>query len=206
MLTKIVLIRHGQTSWNLEGRFQGQSDTDLIPEGIKQAQLLAEKFPLQKIDAVYCSDLSRTKCTAKPIAERFGLTMKPVSKLREMSFGQWEGILFEDINKKWPNAMKDFFDNPQSVSIPEGENFQQVQDRAMQAIRAAIKENSGGSLAIVAHGAVNRAILAYAVHIPFEYVWSVGQSNTAYNILSYDDEFDKFYVQTINNTSHLLKQ
>lgn len=203
MLTKIVLIRHGQTAWNVEGRFQGQSDTELMPEGVEQAKILAANFPLPKIDAIYCSDLSRTRCTAQPIADRFNLPLHPVKELREMSFGLWEGVLFDDINKRWPNAMQKFFDNPQSVAIPEGENFQQVQDRAMRAIKRVIKENAGGSVAVIAHGAVNRAILAYAVHIPFEYVWAVGQSNTAYNILSYDDEYKKFYVQTINNTSHL---
>ena len=204
MITKIILIRHGQTTWNIEGRFQGQSDTELIPDGIKQAQLLADKFPLPALDAVYCSDLKRTKCTAKIIADKFNLPLNSTKDLREMSFGQWEGILFDEINKKWPNAINKFFDNPMSINIPGGETFQQVQDRGMRAMHRIIGENLGRSIAIVAHGAINRAILSCAVHIPLEYIWSVSQSNTAYNILSYDDEYKKFYVQTINNTSHLI--
>ncbi|WP_196591739.1 histidine phosphatase family protein [Pectinatus frisingensis] len=204
MVTKIVLIRHGRTAWNIEGRFQGQSDTKLLTEGVAQAKLLAEKFPLNNLDALYSSDLQRAKCTAELIADKFNLSLQLTEDLREMNFGQWEGILFNKINERWPGAIKHFFDNPDSIKIPDGENFQQVQNRGMRVLRKIIQENSGRNVAIVAHGAINRAILSCVTHIPFEYIWSVGQSNTAYNILSYDDEYKKFYIHTINNTSHLM--
>ncbi|WP_196594039.1 alpha-ribazole phosphatase [Pectinatus sottacetonis] len=204
MLTKIILIRHGRTNWNIEGRFQGQSDIALIPEGIAQAKKLAENFPLTKLDAVYCSDLKRTRCTAEIIAKKFNLPLTPTKNLREMNFGQWEGMLFEDINKKWPNVIKNFFDDPLSVNIPEGESFPEVQHRAMQSLKKIIAANNGKNVAIIAHGGVNRAILSSTVHIPLQYIWSISQSNTAYNIMSYNDKYDKFYIETINNTSHLL--
>ncbi|MBB5335020.1 alpha-ribazole phosphatase [Pectinatus brassicae] len=204
MLTKIILIRHGQTTWNIEGRFQGQSDVELMPEGIEQAQKLADSFPLTTLDAVYCSDLKRTRCTAKIIADKFNLPLNTTAQLREMNFGKWEGMFFDDINKKWPNAINNFFADPLSITIPDGETFSQVQNRAIDAIDNIISNNSGNTIAIVAHGAINRTILSYAANIPFNHIWSVAQSNTAYNIFSYDDEYKKFYIHTINNTSHLL--
>lgn len=203
MITRIVLIRHGETPWNKEGRFQGQSDIGLLPEGIKQAEKLARKFPLNHVDAIYCSDLKRAESTAEPIAERFKLHLQPVAKLREMCFGQWEGVKVEEVNEKWPHVVNDFFGNPQSVDIPDGENLQQVQDRAVAAVKDILAQNKGKNIVIVAHGAVNRAILSYMMHVPIEHSWAIMQSNTAYNVISYDNDKDMFYIETINNASHL---
>lgn len=205
MITKIILIRHGQTKWNAQGRFQGQSDTELLPEGIAQAKLLAQHFPLTKLDAIYCSDLSRARQTAQPIADKFKLKVQPCSRLREMNFGVWEGMLFDDINKKWPDAMRKFFDDPLCVNIPEAENFEELEQRAVQAVEEIITNNNGKTVAIVAHGAVNKAVLGHIMHVPLAYSWAILQSNTAYNIFSYDDKYKKFYIETVNNTSHLLK-
>lgn len=95
MITKIVLARHGETEWNAQGRFQGWSQTELLPAGKKQAELLARYFPEKKIDAIYSSTLKRAHDTALAVAKRFGLCVKTDERLRELCFGDWEGQSFD---------------------------------------------------------------------------------------------------------------
>lgn len=86
-MTKIIYIRHGQTEWNVAGKYQGQTDVALTPLGVEQAAALARFFPVDHIDAIYSSDLSRAMATAGAVAERFGLTVQPRKELRELFFG-----------------------------------------------------------------------------------------------------------------------
>ena len=89
-MTKIIFIRHGQTEWNITGRYQGQSDVPLSELGVEQAKKLAAAFPVQGLTAIYSSNLSRAMTTAQCVADRFGLTVQPRAELREINFGDWE--------------------------------------------------------------------------------------------------------------------
>ncbi|MBQ1461902.1 MAG: histidine phosphatase family protein, partial [Selenomonas sp.] len=90
-MTKVIFIRHGQTEWNVTGRYQGQSDVQLTAEGRRQAEQLAADFPVDTVDAVYASDLQRAMDTAETIAQKFGLSVQAEPAFREVSFGKWEG-------------------------------------------------------------------------------------------------------------------
>ena len=201
-MTKVIFIRHGQTEWNVDGRYQGQSDVQLTAAGKDQAAKLAENFPVSKIDAIYASDLKRAMVTAETVAAGFGLSVQPEPAFREISFGKWEGLTYQQIVAEWPEAMDDFLQHPDILEIPNGETFPAVQQRALAKLEELIARHEGQTIAIVAHGAVLRTILTAALHMPLQYLWSIRQFNTAVNIVRYDAGANPT-VELLNSTAHL---
>ncbi|MFC2342388.1 MAG: histidine phosphatase family protein [Negativicutes bacterium] len=200
-MMKLLLIRHGQTDWNLLGKYQGQTDIALSGEGIRQADLLAQNFPVDTLDIIYTSDLQRAFMTAERLAEKFSAPLYADEALRELNFGAWEGLTYQEIAERWPQEVKNLFGAPEKLQIPEGETFLMLQRRAMDKIHEIRAENEGKNVAVVAHGAISKAILTALLHIPLHYVWMLRQDNTAVNILRFDDEFVS--VELLNGISHL---
>ena len=201
-MVKVVFIRHGQTEWNVSGRYQGQSDVALSKEGIAQAEKLAEHFPVASVDAVYSSDLMRARVTAEKVAEKFGLLVQTEPAFRELNFGDWEGLTYEQITASWADAMTNFLRHPDILQIPHGESFPEVRQRAMKRLRELLAEHEGHVIAVVAHGAVLRTMLTEALHMPLQYLWSIRQFNTAVNIVRYDAG-ENPTVELLNSTAHL---
>ena len=201
-MVKVVFVRHGQTEWNVSGRYQGQSDVALSAAGVDQAEKLAANFPVAHIDAIYSSDLIRARVTAETVAKRFALEVNLEPAFRELSFGDWEGLTYEQIVASWPDAMKNFLAHPDILNIPHGESFPEVQQRAMSRLQELIQKHEGQTIMIAAHGAVLRTMLTAALHIPLQYLWSIRQFNTAVNIVRYDAEGNPT-VELLNSTAHL---
>ena len=200
-MTKFIIVRHGQTEWNLAGRYQGQSDIALTDAGIKQAEILAENFPEKNIAAIYSSDLSRAFVTAGKIADKLGCELHKDKAFREICFGDWEGHTYEEIIARWPEELVNFFQRPDILKIPNGETFADVQNRAVGRMMELAGEYPDKTVVIVAHGAVIRTMLAAAVHSPLRYLWSFRQDNTALSIVLYNS--DGFLLQLANSTEHL---
>ena len=198
---RLILVRHGQTEWNAGGRYQGQSNVALSDTGRKQARFLAERFPVRQLDAIYTSDLDRAKETAECVGKRLGLTVCPEKAFRELSFGDWEGLTYQEISLRWPEEAKKLFTAPDELSIPNGETFRELQKRALDKIHLLYEKHIDQTVAVFAHGAINKTILAGLMHIPLHYLWSLRQDNTAVNILRLDDGY--VMVELINSTSHL---
>lgn len=203
-MTKVVFIRHGQTEWNIAGRFQGQSDIALTEEGKQQAQLLAKNFPVEHIDAIYSSDLQRAMFTAQAVADKFQLPVHPEKAFRELSFGDYEGLTYKEIAARDAKCLECFWTRPDLLHFPHGETFAQVQQRAITRLKEILAENDGKTIVIAAHGAVLRTILATAMHIDLRYAWHLRQFNTAVSIVNYDDNGEA-WVELINSTAHLGK-
>lgn len=201
-MVKVIFVRHGQTEWNTSGRYQGQSDVPLSAEGLEQARQLAEGFPIDKIDAIYASDLTRAMQTARAVADKFGLDVHAEPAFRELHFGEWEGLTYDEIVNGWADAMKNFLLHPEVLVVPGGESFQQVQERATRRLNELLDEHEGQTIAIFAHGAVLRTMLTAALHMPLEYLWSIRQFNTAVNIVRYDQGANPT-VELLNSTAHL---
>ena len=200
-MLRIILIRHGKTSWNGNWRIQGHSNIELSPEGIAEAELLATNFPLQKVEAIYSSDLQRAKSTAEILAKRFNLPVHTTPELRETNFGDWEGKTLAEMEKIDPVNCENFFRNPEALKINNAESFSHVQERAMNAIKKIIAAHQTGNIIVVAHGAINRTILCSILEIPLKKMWALSQFNTAVNIIRFEDEV--FTVDLINGTAHL---
>ena len=201
-MTKIFLVRHGMTLWNNERKIQGNTDIELAPEGIAQAKLLAEHFPIENISAVYSSDLKRAKVTAEILAEKFNLPVQTVKNLRETNFGDWEGKKLSELEKTDPLNYERFFRNPEELRVANAETFKQLQIRAVDAIKKIIAAHPDENIIIVAHGAINRTILCHILEMPLKSMWTLSQFNTALNIIRFEDGF--FTVDLINGTAHLV--
>ena len=200
-MTKIYLIRHGETEWNKIGKLQGSSDIKLLPEGIKQAHMLADHAPFHAVDAIYSSDLSRAVMTAEILAEKFNLPVIKERGLRETTFGDWEGRYLSDLAKENPKGFEYFFTTPDKVQPPNGETFLQSQARIMNALDEIIADNEDKSIIVVSHGAAIRLIICAALEMRIRKMWAIGQYNMALNILIYDEGV--FSVELLNNTMHL---
>lgn len=201
-MTEIIIIRHGETEWNQTGRFQGHSDVPLSKTGRAQAEALGQNLAIDYVDAIYASDLTRAIETAAPLAARFGLTVTPDPLLRELNFGAWEGRSFSDVNAENPNAMKQFYNDPEYADIPDSEPFPDFQKRVAVRVREIAELHRGKRIVIVSHGASIRILLADILAMPIRSIWHISQINTAVNKIRFED--DGFAIVTLmNDTSHL---
>lgn len=200
---KIYLVRHGQTSWNQQCRYQGSRDIPLDEDGISQVEKLAERLKDISWDGATSSDLNRAKTTAEIILKhqpKMKLHLYP--ELQEMKFGAWEGITFSDADRKWPHAVKSFFADPTQPIIPEGENAVEFRERVLRGFDQVLSLAKDGETWLVAtHGGVIRVILCEILGVPLKEMWDFHQGNTALNILSVNNGQMKFDL--INDTSHL---
>ncbi|HAG10473.1 MAG TPA: alpha-ribazole phosphatase, partial [Desulfotomaculum sp.] len=139
MSCRIYLVRHGQTTWNAEFKFQGHTDVPLSGHGIEQAEFLARRLRDYKITAFYASDLSRAVKTAEILAQPHNLPVMPMPVLREVNFGSWEGKVFtQEVKDKLIESGKNWWDSPFDGSGSRGESFAQMSVRVNEAIRSIV--------------------------------------------------------------------
>ena len=201
-MTRIFLIRHGETEWNASGRLQGNSNVQLSMVGLHQARLLAMHAPFHTVDAIYSSDLIRAKATADVLAARFNLKVQQVPELREASFGDWEGQSIKTLAEESPDDFEKFFTAPELCKPPHGETFAACQTRVVNAVRKVIAENEDKNrVIIVSHGAAIRLLLCAALGMPIHKMWAIAQFNMALNVLRVDD--GSITVEMMNSTMHL---
>jgi 2,3-bisphosphoglycerate-dependent phosphoglycerate mutase len=132
--TTLLVIRHGETAWNAEHRIQGHLDIPLSPAGIRQAAYLAERLAGESIDAVYSSELARAWLTAVPFAARLGLEIVADTRLRERSFGVFEGLTLDEIAAQHPEAFRRWRERDPGWAIDGGESGRQLIDRVLAAL------------------------------------------------------------------------
>ena len=172
-MTILWLVRHGQTDWNLTGRWQGQaSDAPGLNEaGRAQALLACEQLKGVHISAAYSSDLLRSIQTAKLIAETFGLDVNLKPGLREINLGLWEGMFSDDIQKQYPVELEARVKDPFHFRAPQGEAPSEVADRVLAAVSKIVANHPDESVLIVAHGVSLAIILCHALEIPVKQVY-----------------------------------
>lgn len=202
-MTRIFLIRHGETEWNATGRLQGTSNVQLSAVGIHQAKLLAQHAPFHTADAIYSSDLIRARSTAEILAKRFNLKVRVMLELRETSFGDWEGQSIKTLAEDLNSDFETFFTAPELCHPPHGESFVDCQARMLSAIQKIIAENEGKRIIVVSHGAAIRLLLCAILDMPIRKMWSIAQFNMALNVLRVDD--GTFTLEMMNSTLHLYK-
>jgi alpha-ribazole phosphatase len=183
-MTELILIRHGETDWNLEGRYQGQSDVPLNDHGLRQAHALAERLRGERLDAIYSSDLSRARETAAVLAEATGAPLILDRRLREIDQGRWEGMLFEDIRGRYAEAFQRRKQDPLRVAPPGGETVGQLRQRVLDILKEILRQHPQGRVALVSHGL---ALALLKVHVgghPIETVWDHIPHNAQPEIIS----------------------
>jgi alpha-ribazole phosphatase len=176
-MTQFCLIRHGQTDWNLEGRYQGQSDVPLNKNGQTQAHLLAEQLQGRSFTTIYTSDLRRAKDTAEIIALTLHLPIQVDSRLREINQGDWEGQQVDAIKSRYTDLWEKRAQDPASVRPPGGETVSEVATRVHAAFDDIAVSHPGGSIMVVSHGLALATILCEVRGIPVGLAYSLIPDN-----------------------------
>jgi broad specificity phosphatase PhoE len=206
VITTVIFVRHGETAWNLEQRYQGQEDSPLSAQGLLQAQRVGEFLSKRRIDAVFSSDLGRAVRTARCIAEYHNLVPILEERLREMSFGVWEGLTRAEVREQYPKLFQARMTDSTAHPIPQGEEPAQVVQRFLECLEERIAQHAGGTIVVVSHGAALRLTLASLLGIPLHRSNCLSQSNGGISELTYDQDDSRcpWRAVTINSTAHLL--
>lgn len=216
MGTTIYLIRHGETEGADACRYKGHIDVPLSANGVQQVKRLAaflsaealkhgsaavtsdpQLFRSSDLKAVYCSGLKRAVRSAEIIAEPVGLKLVIVDELKERSFGEWEGMSFDEIRKKWPDAFNAWADDPLRFSPMGGDSTLDLRNRVMPVFNKILKNHEGEDIAIVSHGGVIRVILCEMLGMPLENLFRIEQDFGAMNVI---EMWDYPVVKRINYT------
>ncbi len=186
-MTTLLLIRHGETDWNVDGRYTGQSDIPLNDNGRVQARQAAAQLAANPPDVVVSSDLERARETAEIIAAPFQLPVHTDPRLREINQGVWEGMYFPDIKAKYAAEFAAREADPLSVAPPGGETVGQVRERVLTAVADIHQKYPGQRVAVVAHGLALALIKAAAINHPITQVWDLIPPNAQVEELIFDD-------------------
>ncbi|ABO50429.1 phosphoglycerate mutase [Desulforamulus reducens MI-1] len=200
--TRMYLVRHGETQWNADGRFQGHSDVPLSVLGRSQVETLTTKLSQLKIDAFYSSDLSRAMETAEILAKKHQCQIYYLPDLREINFGEWEGLTFEEIAQNYGELSSQWWANPFTTQIPSGESLQDVAERCAKAVHEIIDRHAGKTVVVAAHGGVIRMIVAHALGMDFQHYWKLRLDNVSLTIVEYHG-YEKAILELYNDTCHL---
>ena len=154
MTTDFVFIRHGETDWNRQQRFQGHIDIPLNDSGLEQAQRLGHHLAHTPADTLLCSDLQRAQQTAAPLARAWGMPAHTRAGFREQSFGVLEGLDVPTIKAQHPQLWQQWLEHRSDFALPGGESLQQFHARVLQSVREAADAHPGKTLTVVTHGGV----------------------------------------------------
>lgn len=196
----LMLVRHGQTEWNAQRRYQGQSDVPLSALGRRQAARLAERLAGEEIDAVYASDLGRAFETAQMIVENTGLEVVPEPRLRELKFGVMEGLTFEEAQARYPEmiaAWLDDFNRP-----PQGaETIDVFNARCVALLEELQGKHDEQVVLLVAHGGSLSEILRVVLGLSPEKRWYLEMENASLSEVQIGEKYVS--LKRLNDTCHL---
>ena len=187
--TELLLIRHGETEYNKKSIIQGQTDTELNASGIKNAAKTAEFLKDYEFDHIYSSDLKRARKTASFIADKLDIEIKESKKLREIDFGDWEGLKLEEIAAQYPDNMEAWRIDPLTNGAPGGENLSEFAARINSFFNQLLEEHKGEKLIVVTHGGVIKIYLRDVLAVKSQNFKQFQIDNTSLTeIKFYDDD------------------
>lgn len=202
MKTKVFLVRHGETEWNRLGKFQGCKDINLSEEGIVQAQYLSKKFN-DNFDYIYTSPLKRAVQTAEIITANKKIKPIIMNELREINFGEWEGLTINEISNKFPKEFNDWRNDKVEAPMCGGDlSLKNASRRAKNAITKIVDKHKEKKILIVAHGGIIKAGLIGLFEWDMTMYHKISLGNTAICEIDFDLDLNPIIVK-INDTSHL---
>jgi probable phosphoglycerate mutase len=204
-VTRLILVRHGETEWNRVERFRGRADVPLNSTGLAQAEASARRIRAGwQVTAVYCSPLSRAAVTASALAAPFQLTATPLQDLIDIDYGEWQGKSPEEVGSLWPDLLSAWYKKPHTVRIPGGESLDDVRARCGRVLRQIAAQHREGSVVVVAHTVINRVILLEVLSLGNDRFWRIRQDPCAINEIEGDGE--ELTLVSMNDTCYLRGQ
>ncbi len=207
MPTTVYLIRHGETDWNLEGRWQGHADVPLNAIGRRQAVLVAQRLQTEDsaFHAIYSSDLARAYQTAWEIGAAVRVPVQLLPPLREIDLGVWSGLKYSEIKERFPVEVE-LLERGQDLPRGGGESLEMLRKRVVAAVSAIVAHRDGETIACVTHGGCIRMLLAHADNFPgdgFKRFPHIG--NTSISVLQINSA-DDWMIAGINDMAHVENQ
>jgi len=200
-VTKLYITRHGQTEWNLEGRWQGQKDSKLTTLGENQATWLGDRLYDEKIDVIITSSSPRAIKTAEIIRGDRSIEIEFSDDLREISLGPWEGMLHVEVDELYGDAQHEFWHNPREYRPIKGESFIELIDRVSGEVERIISKHDGKTILMVSHGVTIKALMAYYEDKTLNEFWNgVRMDSTSLSLVEILN--DEVSVVMQGNTSH----
>ncbi len=201
----LLLVRHGETLWNREGRYQGRTDVPLSPDGETQARALGSRLAGLPIAIAIASPLTRTRRTAEAVLGDRAVALETDDALIEISHGQWEGQLATDIEISHAEMLGSWRTRPDRdvPAGPDAETLGDVEHRAWPVlVRTCARLGADETALLVAHDAVNRVLLCRVLGLPLSRVWTFRQSPASLNVLSGSSIAD-LQVVRLNDAEHV---
>ncbi len=195
----LYLLRHAQSEYNEKGIFQGRLDSDLTPLGFVQARLVAQEFLYKKIEIVYSSPQRRAYKTALTVADVLGLEVIVDERIREMSFGEYEGRHFWTLMEEEGELLRAWLSNPLKNPLPTQEDMEGFKNR-VEGFLEDILQGEYKNILIVAHGGTLHAITCLALGLGLENLWNIHMDNTGITHLKYNA--GKFELKHLNRLCH----
>ena len=193
LITTILLVRHGQTNANATGFYTGWSDEDLNELGYTQARRLSARLASMPIASIYTSPLRRAYTTAAILAEPHKLELTVLDDLIEIQLGDWQGLHMDEIKKRWPKLWQQSRTDPSELTMPNGESYRQVTERAVRALKMVAEANRGKQAAIVTHEVIVKVLIAHVL----------GVSNSIYRRIEVDNA--SLSLIRVNNNPQLIR-
>lgn len=205
MKTTVLLIRHGETPWNILGKFQGSTDIELSEEGIRQAELLRDRLK-GDFDYIYASPLKRAYKTAEVISSGFDKEITIAPEIREINFGEWEGLTLKGIEEKFPDVFHEWRTDKVEAKFSGGDlSLLNASIRAKNCIIDIVKKHKGKKIAIVAHGGIIKAGLIGLFGFDMTMYHKIALGNTCINTIRFNEDMTPI-ILGINDTNHLDKE
>lgn len=198
-----MLIRHGETAWNVKEVFRGRIDVELNERGVKQAELLGEYLSKENMLAVYSSPLKRALKTAEMIAKHHGIEVEITEGLMDLNFGRWQSLPHETVRERYRELYRKWLEAPHEVVMPDGESLSDVRRRGLRLVDE-ITDKYGdeeGVIALVSHRVVNKVLICALLGLGNSHFWSIRIDTCGITIFDY--ERGRFVLIRHNDTSFL---
>jgi len=200
-LSKLLLVRHGDTELNDTGRCYGCSDVGLSAAGFRQAERLRDRLAREKIDAIYSSDLSRALVIAEIVAAKHQLEVIVCAELREINLGKLEGLTYAEINQLYPEATKLWSERSPELRHPGGESFDEFNNRVSKFLGRLEKHAPEETILIVAHNGSLRLLICHLLGIESQHWWQIHLDFASLSILETYPQGT--ILSLLNDVSHL---
>ena len=199
-MAEIILVRHGETEWNVGEIYRGRIDINLDEVGVKQAELLGEYLSNLELDAIYSSPLRRALDTADIIAQYQKVGVQVTNSLIDMDYGEWQGLSEQEVKKSYQTLHNEWHTKPERVKMLGGESLADVRERAVGVVNEVISKYKG-SVALVSHRVVNKVLICFLLGLDNAHFWNIKQDVGGITTFSYVG--GRFILTRHNDTSHL---
>ena len=197
----MILVRHGQSTWNREHRIQGQLDPPLSDEGRRQAEQLARRLAGRRLAGFYVSDLKRAFETAEAIEPLVDLKPDPTPGLREIYLGEWEGLRTEEIAERFPDAWARWSEKPDWDLVPGGEGAARFETRVIATLEEILERHAHGDVLLVTHGGVIEVALHRVIGRPSKGLFPFKIQNASISVVEVRD--GRMIIAGSNDVAHL---